>query len=152
MIILIYLLKFWMYFHKNWNWWRHKCQNISNTLSPKWIIIFLATDIYHRRWLKLILWWAMPLGMKQKFILGIFIKNDTDDVINVKISQISHLQNGYYYFSEQIHIIEGDRSPFYGDHGHRGGRRTLYLGIFIKNDTDDVINVKISQIRHLQNG
>ena len=27
-----------------------------------------------------------------------------------------------------------------------------YLGIFIKNDTDDVINVKKSQIRYLQNG
>ena len=32
--------------------------------------------------------------------IGIFIKNDTDDVINVKISQIHILQNGQYYFSQ----------------------------------------------------
>ena len=48
------------------------------------------------------------------------------------------------------------RRPFYGDTGHF--MATLAIGeeankisdIFIKNDTDDVINVKISQIQHLQ--
>ena len=49
-----------------------------------------------------------------------------------------------------MHIIEGDRSPFNGDPGHYGGSKKN-LGILIKIDTDDVINVQKSKIRHLQN-
>ena len=56
------------------------------------------------------------------------------------------------YFSQQIHIIEVDRSQFYGGKAFRVAAETYFFDIFIKNDTDDVINVKISQICHLQNG
>ena len=40
---------------------------MARTSSPKYIILFLATAIYHRRWPKPILWRARPLKKKQKF-------------------------------------------------------------------------------------
>ena len=43
---------------------------------------------------------TLAIGEEANKISDIFIKNDTDDVINVQKSKIGHLQNGQYYFSQ----------------------------------------------------